>query len=183
MTRPTQGLPGDQLIPHANVVMDRAFTLAARPDQVWPWFVQLGKNRAGWYLPRSVERFIAPGRRALRRLDPALLAAAPAVGDRIDDWGGKHAYFELAVNDPPHSLVYTSRRGRVELSWAIALAANDGRTQVRLRLRLAGVRRRWLANSVGDWFDALTVAGLAAGLRERLDETQTTATQRYRRLP
>jgi hypothetical protein len=39
---------------------------------------------------------------------------------------------------------------------------------VRFRLRLAPVRRRWLAESVGDWFDGLTIAGLAAGLRERL---------------
>jgi hypothetical protein len=177
MTTPTPGRPGDDLVPHANVVMNRAFTLAAAPAQVWPWFVQLGKNRAGWYLPRSVERFIAPRRRALRRLDPALLAAAPVVGDRIEDWGGKHAYFELAISEPPNVLVYASRRGRVELSWAIELTPNDGRTQVRLRLRLADVRRPWLARSVGAWIDALTVAGLAAGLRERLSEAQPPVTQ------
>jgi hypothetical protein len=33
-----------------DVVMDRAFTLPAAPAQVWPWFNQLGKNRAGWYM-------------------------------------------------------------------------------------------------------------------------------------
>ena len=48
-------LPGDDLVPHADVVMDRAFDLPAPPEDVWPWFVQLGKKRAGWYLPRSVE--------------------------------------------------------------------------------------------------------------------------------
>ena len=39
-----------------------------------------------------------------------------------------------------------------------------------LRLRLAPVRRVWLAESVGELFDAITVAGMAAGLRERLAE-------------
>ena len=37
-----------------------------------------------------------------------------------------------------------------------------------LRLRLAPVRRRWVAEHVGGLFDQLTVMGLAAGLRERV---------------
>jgi hypothetical protein len=52
-----RGLPGDDLIPRPDVVMDRAFDLPAPSEEVWPWFVQLGKKRAGWYLPRNVERF------------------------------------------------------------------------------------------------------------------------------
>jgi hypothetical protein len=61
---------GDEIVPGADVVMDRAFTVAAPPDAVWPWVLQLGKRRAGWYLPGSVERFIPRGRRALRHIDP-----------------------------------------------------------------------------------------------------------------
>jgi hypothetical protein len=41
-------------------------------------------------------------------------------------------------------------------------------TAARLRLRLAPVRRRWLATSFGELMDVATIAGLAAGLRERL---------------
>jgi len=55
--------PGDRLIEPADVVMDRAFTVDAPAEAVWPWLVQLGKNRAGWYLPRGVERFVPRGRR------------------------------------------------------------------------------------------------------------------------
>ncbi len=44
-------LPGDGLVPAADVVMDRGFDLPAPPAAVWPWFVQLGKGRSGWYLP------------------------------------------------------------------------------------------------------------------------------------
>jgi hypothetical protein len=166
MGQPNVPMPGDDLVPDANVIMNRSFTLDASPATVWPWFVQLGKNRAGWYLPRWAEFALPSRRRGLRRIDPAL--QHHAVGDRIDDWGGRNAYFDVALIEAPTALVYTSCRGHVELSWAIALRADNGRTQVRLRLRLANVRRPWLANSVGDWFDALTVAGLAAGLRERV---------------
>ena len=46
-------LPGDAIVPDARVVIDRATTLAAPPERVWPWIVQLGKRRAGWYFPRG----------------------------------------------------------------------------------------------------------------------------------
>jgi hypothetical protein len=40
---------------------------------------------------------------------------------------------------------------------------------VHLRLRLGPVRRRWLARTAGEFVDALTIAAMAAGLRERLE--------------
>ncbi len=159
--------PGDDRLPRADVVMDRGFTVAARQDQVWPWIVQLGKWRAGWYLPRGVERMVPRSRRALRRIDPRWQELA--VGDVVPDYGGADATFTVAEIEAPHHLVYTSRRGRTELTWSILLAPYDvGSTRVLLRLRLHPVRRRWLATSVGDLFDALTIAGMAAGLRERV---------------
>ncbi|HWO66712.1 MAG TPA: hypothetical protein VNO31_42445, partial [Umezawaea sp.] len=60
--------PGDGIVPRPDVVMDRGFDLAASPRAVWPWIVQLGKARAGWYLPRAVERWLP--RRALRHVEP-----------------------------------------------------------------------------------------------------------------
>ena len=104
-------LPGDDLVPAADVVMDRAFDLRATPEQVWPWFLQLGKKRAGWYLPRWVERCEPPSRRGLRRIDHALVDEVH-VGHVIPDWGGREATFEVAVLEPPHALVHTTQRGR-----------------------------------------------------------------------
>ncbi len=69
-------LPGDDLVPDADVVMDRAFTVGSAPELVWPWLLQLGKQRAGWYLPRGVERLIPPSRRAVRRVEPGWQGAA-----------------------------------------------------------------------------------------------------------
>jgi hypothetical protein len=163
-------LPGDDLVPDADVVMDRAFDLPAPPEQVWPWFLQLGKKRAGWYFPRWFERLEPPSRRGLRRLDQSLVDEV-RVGHVIPDWGGRDATFEIAVLEPPHALVHTTQRGRTAGSWAIVLtpyADPPGRTHVQLRLRLSPVKRPWLANTVGEVIDAATVAGLAAGLRERV---------------
>ncbi len=64
-------MAGDGIIARPDVVMDRAVTVAAPPAAVWPWLVQLGKKRAGWYLPAAAERFVPPRRRAAWRIDPA----------------------------------------------------------------------------------------------------------------
>lgn len=163
-------LPGDHLV-EADVVMDRAFDLTAAPGTVWPWLVQLGKRRAGWYLPASVERFVPESRRALRHVDQALLEHH--VGDVIPDWGGADATFTLAAIEEPRVLLYTSRRGRTDLTWCLHLAPvaiqGSSGTRVHLRLRLGPVRRRRLAEVGGGLFDALSVTGMAAGLRERVE--------------
>ena len=161
-------LPGDDLVVPADVVMDRAFSLAAPPEAVWPWIVQLGKDRAGWYLSHRVERLVPPRRRALRHLDPRWQRLEP--GDVVPDWGGSDATFTVALVESPRTLVHTSTRGRTGVSWAIVLRPEgDGEaTRVHLRLRLGPVRHRWLAEHLGGAVDLLTIAGLAAGLDERV---------------
>ncbi|RZT84889.1 hypothetical protein EV383_1746 [Pseudonocardia sediminis] len=162
-------LPGDDLVPDAEVVMDRAFSLPATQASVWPWIVQLGKGRSGWYLPRRVETVVPARRRGIRRIDPELQHLRP--GDVIADWGGPDATFEVVVHEPPHVLVHRSARGRIRLSWAIVARAEGAGTRMHLRLRMAGIRRRRLAEVGGGVVDLLTIAGLAAGLRERVTLT------------
>lgn len=159
-------LPGDEIVPDAQVTMDRAFDLSAPPATVWPWFAQLGKNRAGWYFPAWVERAIPARRRALRRIEPTLQYLAP--GDVIDDWGGRDATFEIVEHTPPTTLVHRSERGTLRISWAIVLRPGREGTRVHLRFRIAGVRRVWLVRTGGELADLATVVGLAAGLRERV---------------
>lgn len=42
-------LPGDALLPRAQYRSTRAITIDAPTDAVWPWLVQVGCLRAGWY--------------------------------------------------------------------------------------------------------------------------------------
>ena len=158
-------LPGDELV-HADVQLDRAFTLPAPPAEVWPWLVQLGKGRAGWYLPRSAERFVPPSRRAVRRVVPELQHLS--VGETIPDWGGRDATLTLVAMDRDRYLLHTSRRGTVSFTWALVLFAVPGGTRVQSRVRLGPVRRRWLAEYAGGPFDLVTILGLAHGLAERV---------------
>ena len=165
-------LAGDQIVARADVVMDRGFTVAASPEVLWPWLIQLGKGRAGWYLPRSVERFLRQNRRATRQIDARWQALK--VGDVVPDYGGPNETFTVAILRAPTTLVYQSWRGQLNLTWAITLTAlpdaGQHSTRVHLRLRLGPVVHRRLAETVGELFDVLTVQAMAAGLRERLAE-------------
>ena len=42
-------MPGDELVANANVQTTRALNIAAPPERVWPWLVQLGQGRGGFY--------------------------------------------------------------------------------------------------------------------------------------
>jgi hypothetical protein len=42
-------LPGDTVLPRAQYRSTRAITIDAPADAVWPWLVQVGCLRAGWY--------------------------------------------------------------------------------------------------------------------------------------
>lgn len=160
--------PGDEVVAPADVVMDRGVDFAASPEIVWPWLVQLGKWRSGWYLTRKVERFLPAKNRAVRVVEPQWQQLQ--VGDVVPDWGGKHETFEVLAIDAGRSIVYGSQRGRTRLTWTITLEPNGSGTRVFFRLRLAPVKRRWVAHTVGEFLDAWTIAWMADGLKERLGE-------------
>ncbi len=163
-------LPGDDLIPDAELVMDRSTSLPKPPAEVWPWLLQLGKGRAGWYLPRSLERFTPRRNRALRTIDPEYQQVK--VGDRVADYG-RDGWFEASVVDPPHALVWRSKRGNdLHLTWALVLdPAGEGESLLKVRLRInrrSGQRAPALVGWGAELFDRLTVLIMIAGLRERL---------------
>ena len=45
----TRVLPGDDLVVEPAVQTTRAITIAAPPQDVWPWVVQIGADRGGFY--------------------------------------------------------------------------------------------------------------------------------------
>jgi hypothetical protein len=53
-------LPGDQLASQYGhrAVSTRAITIDAPPEMVWPWLIQMGSGRAGFYTHEWVERLL-----------------------------------------------------------------------------------------------------------------------------
>jgi hypothetical protein len=53
-------LPGDELFPRAQYRSTRAISIQARPEEVWPWLVQVGCGRAGFYSHDLLDNLARP---------------------------------------------------------------------------------------------------------------------------
>ena len=89
-------LPGDDLIAEATGQETRGITIDAEPAAVWPWLVQMGFGRAGWY---SYDQLDMKGHSATE-IVPEWQQLA--VGDLLPTHpdGG----FEVRVLEPGHVL-------------------------------------------------------------------------------
>jgi hypothetical protein len=58
-----------------------AITIAVPPQQVWPWLVQIGRGRGGFYTYTAIERLLGAVIVNLDRIDPSLQTLKP--GDQI----------------------------------------------------------------------------------------------------
>lgn len=109
-------LPGDEFIVHPMVEWTRGVTVRAAAERVWPWLVQMGYGRGGWYTPELVGLFANRWVFGVRQPFPAsanrLLPEHQhvAVGDLICDGPGYASYFRVVRVDPEHALVYRSIR-------------------------------------------------------------------------
>ncbi|NVB38545.1 SRPBCC family protein [Pseudenhygromyxa sp. WMMC2535] len=55
-------LPGDALIQTPRMQYTRAISIEAPPEQVWPWLIQIGYERAGWYSYDVLEDMAGAGK-------------------------------------------------------------------------------------------------------------------------
>jgi hypothetical protein len=90
-------LPGDELVASATGVDTRAIPIDAPAGAIWPWLVQMGLGRAGWY---SYDAIDMRGRSS-EAIVPEWQAIA--VGQTMPAWQG--GGFEVAQIDPDRALV------------------------------------------------------------------------------
>lgn len=149
-------LAGDDLVPGADVVETRSIDIDAAPGEVWPWLLQLGYGRGGWYGYAVLDRPWRPGPGPLRRSADVILERFQdlAEGDLVPVYEG--GGFVVRRLEPGRALVLylddrLMREQAVEatadmdvppyaVSWAFVLEElAGGRTRLveRLRMRMA----------------------------------------------
>jgi len=120
-----------------------AVTIAAPPEQVWPWLVQMGSGRAGWYSYDWVDNDSHP---SATTIVPALQHIAP--GDVMPSLPGTRDSFIVAVVQPERDLILTvpATTGGLLVSWEFFL---EPLTRHRTRLLVRGrVSSQWPSGSV-----------------------------------
>jgi len=166
----TRVLPGDEIITKPAYVADRATIIQASVDEVWPWLVQLGKGRAGWYSPVWLEKLLVwnPKKRGAR----TILSQFQRLkrGDIVPDWGP--GALEVIALTPGKVLLYGSVRpgdekGQYLFSWVHILEETSDhscRLYTRLRIR----QTSWLfvlLTPFAGLIDWATIVVMYAGLK------------------
>lgn len=105
-------LPGDELVADAQAIDTRGIDIGAAPERVWPWLVQMGYGRAGWYSYDELDM----NRPSSDRIVPELQRLA--VGDVVPTHPG--GGFEVRVLEPGEALVLYADRALIEAQKASA---------------------------------------------------------------
>jgi hypothetical protein len=89
-------LPGDELLPVATFQNTEAITIEAPPARVFPWLVQMGRRRGGWY---SYDRLDNGGVPSADHLEPSLqhLAVGDVLPVRAE---GEDGFAVLRLEEP-----------------------------------------------------------------------------------
>jgi hypothetical protein len=77
----SESLPGDELVEHPNVEATHAITINAPVEEVWPWLVQLGQDKGGFYSHSRLENLVGCRLRNADRIVPEFQHLS--VGDAV----------------------------------------------------------------------------------------------------
>ncbi len=117
-------MPGDELLRAGASSTTRAITVDRAPHDVFPWLLQIGYGRGGWY---SYDWIDNDGKPSVDHLDPALRSA---VGDRIEMMPGLGPV--IRAIEPDHVIV----SGGDADSWCLSVEpTQDGKTRLISRWR------------------------------------------------
>ena len=152
-------LAGDDIVSHPSVVTNHGITINARPEHVWPWLVQMGWGRAGWYTARWVDRLLFPAN------SPSATTILPElqdlhVGDFVPD-GAPETECGFIVEEliPNRALVLHSTshlpgswrdKAALDWSWAFNLTSIDGGHRTRYLIRSCWTTSPWWF-TLGGW--------------------------------
>jgi hypothetical protein len=148
-TRKDRALPGDDLLPDAGGQTTGTIDIRATPDAIWPWLLQMGGGRAGFY---SIDLLDNDGVPSAREIHPELQRLA--VGDVIPATPRSPDGFEVLRIEAPRVLLlgglFDAHEGRQlafaaprpprywHVTWAFVLDPLDERsTRLHVRARAA----------------------------------------------
>ena len=119
-------MPGDEFVPTPMFRGNHAITIAAPPEDIWPWLQQIGYGRAGFYSYQRLERMMGlTGIQNSDRIIPEYQHLK--VGDLVPFGPGSNADLTVLALKPNRHLVLGTRDDKGAISWSFGLYPIDGR--------------------------------------------------------
>ncbi|KAB1197264.1 MULTISPECIES: hypothetical protein [Haloferax] len=183
----TGTLPGDDFVGDADVVSTRAITIAASARAVWPWVVQLGQGRGGFYSYERLENLFGL---QIHNADHILSEHQHlGVGDeiRLGPPGSNAPSFRVALIDPGRTLVLSApgwETGSSEATWTFALhevSPSATRLIVRFRGHSPSLGSRVVNRLVVEPVQFAMERKMLKGIRKRAERARASATEGRRR--
>lgn len=165
-------MPGDDVVGRASFNATRAVSIAAPPECIYPWLVQMGVGRAGWYsydvldnLARPSATAILPEHQQIEVGDVVPMSPDGTQGMRVldfrqDEW-----------------LLWWDGVGDSTWAWSIE-PGDDGASRLVSRVRM---RYRWLSPSIlfgllVEFFDLVMMRRAMLGIKQRAEALASVAT-------
>ena len=165
--------PGDELVPNPPSFVNRAITIQAAPENIYPWIVQLDARKAGWYSYTWLE---------------GLMKCPMVNADRIhEEWQDLKVGDEvhMCVNEPapppyvvaqihPNQAIVMGHQENgqwVDLYQFVIVPQADGYSRLILRTRTHAVGGFWTIIHPGVF---IMERGLLHGIKDRAEQLAET---------
>jgi hypothetical protein len=166
-------MPGDELVPVSHFTATRAVTIGAPPEAVWPWLMQVGYRRAGFYSYDLLDNLGRPSARAVLPVWQNLHVgdlAAPMANPPTPATS-----FVVADADTPGQLVWA----KPDSTWSWTLCAlPGGRTRLvtRLRQRYRVAPAAIVTVVLAEFGDFPMMRKMLLGIKQRAETTASART-------
>jgi hypothetical protein len=168
-------MPGDEVVTHPTFNATRAVTVQAPPSLIWPWIVQIGFGKAGWYTYDLLDNF---GRPSATRIIPELQHLQ--AGDVVPFYQGIGAPEGVGLTvkaiEPERWMLWWDDKTQ-DTTWAWALDPVDAhRTRLitRVRMRYQWTRPSILFSLLVEFADLVMMRKCLLGITQRAESLAAT---------
>ena len=159
--------PGDELVPEPASFINRAVTINAAPEDIYPWLLQLDANKAGWYSYTWMEALLNCKMVNADRIHPEWQNLE--VGDKVEmcPSGVPPAYIVAQIHPDQAIVMGHQENGEwVDLYQFVIMPQEDGTSRLILRTRTMMVGGIWTFIHPGAF---IMERGLLLGIKERAE--------------
>lgn len=161
-------MPGDEVVEHPNFVATHAITIEASPEEVWPWIVQIGSGRAGFY---GYDWLDNAGKPSAREIVPNLQHIE--VGELIPFQPNTNVGMWTKDFERERWILWWDKKGKSTRVWEL-YPQGEGHTRLitRLRMRYAWASPTGFYYLLGDAGDTVIMRKILLGIKERAEQAR-----------